>query len=296
MNPRAEKSKGIFIGWSGPRSSSVAQALKHWLRCLSLDIEPWVSTLDLRPGGRWWGELEAQLQVSEAGILCITPDNKNSPWLHFEAGALARSVNSRLIIPYAIDLDTAAILDPIGFFQGVAANRQGTFRMISELFASMKVEYDWDSNIFEVFWPLLERALDFGQGADTMQSALGEIERVAIARRSTELKEVVLPQSARHGETISLEYLIETKAQDVEIWLGASICIAKGDWANRTDQDEVVTLERGVRRSHRTLTVSETIPPGEYDFNAELWFGPKSDPRHSYPIQRKWPAGKIRIL
>jgi hypothetical protein len=289
------ENQGIFIGWSGSRSNSVAQGLRHWLRCLSLDVEPWVSTLDLKPGAQWWGELEAELQRSNAGILCITPDNKDSTWLNFEAGALARSVRSRLVIPYAIDMEASAILQPIGFFQGVTATYDESFRMISELFGSMNAEYDQDSNIFEVFWPLFKRVLDSQEEAAQQRLAIREIERVATARRTTKLREVQFPKRVQRGKTLSLDYIVETKAQDVQVWLGAAICIAEGSWASCPDEDRAVTLDRGIRRYHRELKVSETISPGEYDFNAELWYGPKADSRRSYPVQHQWPAGKIRI-
>jgi hypothetical protein len=296
MSGGEKPGKGVFIGWSGSRSGVVAQALRYWLQCLSTDVEPWVSSVDSRFGGPWWDELQTELTRSAAGILCITPENKDSPWLHFEAGALARSVRRPLVVPYAVGMDTAAISSPISIFQGATANEQDTFRMISHLLPSIGAEYDGDSNIFEVFWPLFEKVLKGAEGGtETAESAIRELERVASARRSTELKEFSFPRKVLRGETLSLEYLVETKAQDVAIWLGASICIAPGAWLNNQEQDEVITLERGLRRYRRPLTVPDTTRPGEYGFNAELWFGPKSDPRRSYAIQRKWTAGQIRI-
>ncbi len=296
MGAEGAKPKRIFIGWSGSRSNLVAKALKYWLQCLSHDIEPWVSNLDLKPGRGWWEELETELRQSTAGILCISPENRDSPWLNFEAGALARSVERKLIIPYAIDMEASEISHPIRFFQGVKATQSETSKMASALFSSTHVDYDRDSNIFEVVWPLLERVLRESQrDPERAQLALAEIERVAIAFRTTTLKEVQFPPTARRGETVALEYLIDTKAQDVEIWLGASVCIGPGEWHSRKDQDEVVALERGVRRRRRKLTLSDVIAPGEYDFNMELWYGEKSIPRKAYCFQHRWPAGKIRI-
>src|SRR5947209_19321189 len=104
MSSPRERSRGVFIGWAGERSGYIAQALRSWLECLSLDVQPWLSSLDLAKGVVWWEELQRQLKSSAAGILCLTPDNKDSPWLHFEAGALARSVKRKLVIPFAIDM------------------------------------------------------------------------------------------------------------------------------------------------------------------------------------------------
>jgi hypothetical protein len=299
MSSQTEKSKGVFIGWSGSRTRDVAQALGYWLKCLSLDVEPWVSTVDLRPGRPWWEELEVQLQSSDAGILCISPDNVNSPWLHFEAGALARSVARKLIIPYAIDMDPSAIPHPIGFFQAAAANHDDTFRMISGLFASILVEYDRDSNILDVFWPFFKHVLDLRESnSEAVQTAITRIKRIANVRRGTKLNEVLFPKTAKRGETLTLEYVVETKphdVNDVNIWLGASIELATGEWFFCKEEDAEVSLNRGVRRFHRNLTLSERIPAGEYDFNAELWFGVRGEEFRSYPIQHKWPVGKIRV-
>jgi hypothetical protein len=43
----------------------------------------------IEKGALWMKELEERLRRSEAGIVCLTPQNLESTWMHFEAGALA---------------------------------------------------------------------------------------------------------------------------------------------------------------------------------------------------------------
>src|SRR5262249_38226157 len=157
MDQDAQDSKSVFIGYGCQKSRLVAQALREWLRCLSPDIQPWLSTLDMPPGGLWPLQLANKLQKTQAGILCVTKDNTSSSWLNFEAGALSRSVETALVVPYAIDLDPSLIPTPIGHFQGVAATRRDTLRMVSRLFEALGADYDWKSNIFDAFWPLMNR-------------------------------------------------------------------------------------------------------------------------------------------
>jgi hypothetical protein len=259
--------------------------------------------LDLPPGGLWPIDLSKRLQETKAGILCITKDNTGSPWLNFEAGALARSVEGALIIPYAIDLDPSSIPNPIGHFQGVAATRRDTRRMITRLFEALPVDFDRKSKIFDVFWGYLHKVITSAVAVDAfdpnaIEPEVKAIEDISIAQRSTELKTVLVsPEVVRRGETLELEYVIETEAQDVPVWLGAAICLAEGAWCPQPEQDKEITLQLGVRRHRRQLSVPETVPVGDYHVNAEVWIGPKSDSEKSYAIRRtrRWPVRTIRV-
>ncbi len=53
-------------------------------------VEPWMST-EIEKGKRWADEIMSGLEQAPIGILCLTQDNLDSKWLHFEAGALAKA-------------------------------------------------------------------------------------------------------------------------------------------------------------------------------------------------------------
>lgn len=303
MDQDAQDSKSVFIGYGGQKSRLVAQALREWLRCLSPDIQPWLSTLDMPPGGLWPLQLANKLQKTRAGILCVTKDNTSSSWLNFEAGALSRSVETALVVPYAIDLDPSSIPTPIGHFQGVAATRRDTLRMVSRLFEALGADYDWKSNIFDAFWPMMNRFITAANtivplDAEAVETDLKKIEDTAVAQRTTDLKEVrISPTRLRAGDTLQLEYLVKTEAREFPVWLGAAVCGAEGKWFPRQDEDKEVHINIGVERHNRQLTVDPTIPPGDYDVNAEIWIGPTSDSRQSYAMKqtRRWPVQRIQI-
>ncbi|MGA9601795.1 MAG: toll/interleukin-1 receptor domain-containing protein [Methylocystis sp.] len=83
----------VFISWSGEASHSIATTLHEWLPVILQNIKPFISSEDLRKGGRWGKDLAEQLQHTNFGIICLTPSNLESPWILFEAGALSKFID-----------------------------------------------------------------------------------------------------------------------------------------------------------------------------------------------------------
>ena len=48
-------------------------------------VEPWLSDADIEAGERWGQSIATELAASNFGIVCITSENVNSPWVLFEA-------------------------------------------------------------------------------------------------------------------------------------------------------------------------------------------------------------------
>ena len=86
----------VFISWSGGTSRAVAEVLHWWLPRVIQGVRPFVSAKDIDKGANWTVELARELEDAAFGIICLTPDNLTSPWLHYEAGAITRSVDSRV--------------------------------------------------------------------------------------------------------------------------------------------------------------------------------------------------------
>src|SRR3954469_2311912 len=78
----------IFLSWSGKTSREVAQAFHDWLPFVIQAVKPFISTGDIDKGKRWTDVLASELNETGYGILIVTPDNLDKPWLHFEAGAI----------------------------------------------------------------------------------------------------------------------------------------------------------------------------------------------------------------
>lgn len=76
----------IFIAWSGDTSHELAKLLHGWLPDVIQSLDPFMSSEDIRTGSRSITELSKQLEQTNFGILCTTPTNLDSTWMHFEAG------------------------------------------------------------------------------------------------------------------------------------------------------------------------------------------------------------------
>lgn len=151
-----------FLSWSGARSRAVATALRAWLPRVIQACAPWMSAEDIQAGKRWRREVANQLRL-EIGVLCLTPENVQAPWINFEAGALSRSVaDDSRVIPYCHGLGPADYGDPLGDFNGVRADRDGTLKLVRSINAAMERSIrDEDlERVFDRMWNDLEAELE----------------------------------------------------------------------------------------------------------------------------------------
>jgi TIR domain len=152
----------IFISWSGERSRLVAEALRDWLVLVIHIVEPWVFTRDIQAGSRWNEEVARQLEVTKFGILCVTQDNINSPWLLFEAGALAKTLDNSLVCPFLLDLDYSDIQGPLVQFQGARSEPDATWKLVRSIYQASGIHTLSETQLhttFERFWPDLDANL-----------------------------------------------------------------------------------------------------------------------------------------
>jgi TIR domain len=151
----------VFISWSGDKSRSVALALADWLPGVINVVEPFVSAKDIYAGSRWQFDIATQLDETNFGIVCVTRDNQLAPWLNFEAGALAKSVDSSRVAPLAIDLKPSDVQLPLGQFQAQPATKDGIEAIVRSLNGSCPSPLDETrlSRAFATWWPQLEDQL-----------------------------------------------------------------------------------------------------------------------------------------
>lgn len=152
----------VFLSWSGEKSNRVAQALRDWLPGVLQAVEPWLSSEDLTAGVRWVTALTKVLQETQLGIICLTRDNLNAGWLHFEAGVLSKASADSLVCLYSLDVPPIEITGPLSQFQAVQANKDGTFtllRAINDLSTGPHLPESTLSRAFELWWPQLKALL-----------------------------------------------------------------------------------------------------------------------------------------
>jgi len=152
----------IFASWSGERSKTAAMGLKSLLEDVFPEaIRVFISD-QINPGELWAHRLGAELEQSDFGVLCLTVENFQAPWLLFEAGAVSKKVGSSRVVPYLIDeLPLASNVSPLAQFQAVRADREGTYRLVGSINALRETPKPIDKlgRTFERWWPDLEQTL-----------------------------------------------------------------------------------------------------------------------------------------
>lgn len=160
--PRGNEMK-IFISWSGNRSKAVAHALRQWLPDVIQSIKPWVSAEDIDAGARWSQIVADQLAETKFGIICVTPENQTAPWILFEAGALAKTVEKTYVCPYLIGMRHAELHDgPLTQFQTKQADEKQTWDLLRTINRALQQDALPEEKLkrsFEIWWPYLEISL-----------------------------------------------------------------------------------------------------------------------------------------
>ena len=149
----------VFISWSGERSKRVALFLREWLSCVLQNVNPWVSSKDIDRGSLWFSEISQKLGETAVGVICLTQENKEKPWILFEAGALAKGLSSNRVCTLLIDLEPKDIGDPLAQFNHTAPEKTGILDLVSTLNVASGTKILDDQvlkRVFETYWPQFE--------------------------------------------------------------------------------------------------------------------------------------------
>lgn len=153
----------VFISWSGPTSHKVAVALRDWIPSVLQAIDPYVSSEDIDKGARWNNDISKELEDSSFGILCITPENLEAPWLNFEAGALSKSLDRGRVAPFLFQIDRTVITGPLLQFQSTLLETDDVRKLVKSLNSALgdqALDEARLDEIFDVWWPKLSETLD----------------------------------------------------------------------------------------------------------------------------------------
>lgn len=153
----------VFISWSGELSLKVAQTFREWLPSVIQSIEPYVSSEDIDKGARWSTDIAKELENSTFGILCVTRDNLEAPWLSFEAGALSKTMEKAFVTPFLFDIKRSEVQGPILQFQSTIFEKEDIKKMIKTLnkaCGDMSIQETRLNKAFEVWYPTLEDSLN----------------------------------------------------------------------------------------------------------------------------------------
>jgi hypothetical protein len=153
----------VFISWSGDRSRAVASLLSDWLQCVIQTCRPWISTRDIGRGALWFSEIGQQLSETTVGVVCLTEENKNKPWILFEAGALAKGLTSSRVCTLLVDLTPGDLDDPLAQFNHTTPTREGLWELVRTLNTTSGESALPDrilAEVFDTYWPKFQQQFE----------------------------------------------------------------------------------------------------------------------------------------
>jgi hypothetical protein len=193
----------VLISWSGERSAQIARLLRDWLPGVLPDIEPWMSAHDLRKGGRWAHDLTHQLSETHFGLIVVLPENKNSAWLNFEAGAISKWVEFANVAPVLFGLEVSELTGPLAQFQGTVFTKEDFVRLL------MSIASATGKPIVEV---AIERTLNFSWSA--LLDRIGAILRMPVPMSESSSVDAVNDEGALDEEKAAVVIQIGTSSDN----------------------------------------------------------------------------------
>ena len=202
----------VFISWSGTRSQAVGECIRDWLPNVLQSVEPYFTPSDLENGGVWATAIAHELAKSQVGILCVTRENVDRPWLLFEAGALSKHVGKTYVCPVLFDITPIDLAGPLAQFQASKFEHddfQKLICVVNERLGEQKIPEKNLNVIFEKFWPDLEREIshvlesetggESGPPPRTDREILEEIlQRVRKPRPHLSIPDVAIQEMLKH--------------------------------------------------------------------------------------------------
>lgn len=123
----------VFISWSGNKSREVAQLLYSWLPNVLQPIKPWVSIEDIETGSIWFNQICEQIKEVCNSIIVVTNENKEKPWIMFEAGALCKGDDKNRLNIFLVDINPEDLKQPLASFNTIKAEKESLWNMVKNL-------------------------------------------------------------------------------------------------------------------------------------------------------------------
>lgn len=149
----------MFYSWSGKKSHKIALSFSEWIPCLLNAVKPWVSSEDIDRGSIWLNDILEQLKDTNYGLVFVTKENQNKPWILFESGALSKGLNESRVYTVLIDLQVRDIdsSSPLKHLNHTTLDEEGVLKLLKSI--NKNLEHRLDDSIlemsFKALWPVL---------------------------------------------------------------------------------------------------------------------------------------------
>jgi len=277
----------VFISWSGGKSGSLADILRQWIPGVIQAVRPYYSPDDIAKGARWTNEISKELDESRIGLICLTSDNLEAPWLMFEAGALSKSLDESRVVPLLFGMESTDLKGPLSQFQASKFDKKEMKRVMKMINAELEergLGSDVLDSVFEMWWPRLEEKIQTELNTKNPEKSvnvrpdrelLEEILQLSRLRANNPRTHEISPRAVSDligsyaamakeasEHSIPLEYLENLRE------MGAPLSyIARRLQPTRSQRDLVVQVNRVRSEVQDLLAAREIVDINEEDFD-----------------------------
>ncbi len=113
-------------------------------------------------GTRNLSAIAKNLEETQFGIICLTPENLNAAWLLFEAGALSKSQEDARVWTFLYELENTDVQGPLSQFQHTRAKEEDVRKLLQAINRASDPPSVTDQQLqvsFDRGWPELEEKL-----------------------------------------------------------------------------------------------------------------------------------------
>ena len=237
----------VFISWSGDRSKEFASALHDWIPSVLQSVSTYMSSHDIEKGERWLSSVFKSLEDIEFGVVVLTLENLDAPWIQFESGALSKNLERSRLVPVLCGVTDADLSkNPLSTFQYVKNDKEGLRELVEAINANLPepVASEKIRKTFDLWWSELSgktSKIDFSkrkQRAKADQGAEAGVE-ARIERLETSIDEILYSvRGLRHNRDARASLAAEYEAaRDALLELKARKRLLESRLSKATDND-----------------------------------------------------------
>lgn len=152
----------VFISWSGTQSKAIAEELRSWIPSVLQFAKPYFTPNDIEKGAKWGSEISQKLSESNVGVICLTKENYNKPWILFEAGALSKDLERSKVCLILFGMENPDLTGPLTTFQTTEFTKSDFRKLmltINSAGEDQALNTETFSRVFDMWWPQLESAI-----------------------------------------------------------------------------------------------------------------------------------------
>jgi hypothetical protein len=149
----------VFISWGGEQSKLIAEELRNWIPSVLQFAKPYFTPNDIEKGTSWNAGLSTKLAKCNVGIICLTKESLQRPWVLFEAGALSKDLERSRVCPILFGIEETDLSGPLTTFQATKFEKTDFKKMMSvinEAGGGNTLQIETFDRVFEMWWPYLE--------------------------------------------------------------------------------------------------------------------------------------------